>query len=106
MRGRRHADDLRSQAGCQWHYLLHAPYASCVTTPSTAVHPDSELPGMPPSAKGDIGRVIGIVLLGMVVAILLVGVSGEFVYTPPTDCAEQIAGWSVDETSHVDPGCR
>jgi hypothetical protein len=52
------------------------------------------------------GRVIGIVLLGIVVAILMVGASGHLLYQPPTDCAEQIAEWSVDETSHVDPGCR
>jgi hypothetical protein len=52
------------------------------------------------------GRVIGIILLGIVVVLLMVGVSGHLVYTPPTDCAEQIAEWSVDETSHVDPGCR
>lgn len=77
-----------------------------MTTPSAAGHPESKMPGMPPSAKRDTGRVIGIVLLGIVVAILMVGVSGYFVYTPPTDCAEQIAEWSVDETSHVDPGCR
>ena len=61
---------------------------------------------MPPSAVRYTVRVIGIVLLGIVVVILMVGVSGDLVYKRPTDCAEQIAEWSVDETSHVDPGCR
>ncbi len=77
-----------------------------MTTPFAAGYPESKMPGMPPRAKRDTGKGIGIVLLGILVAILMVGVASYFVYTPPTDCAEQIAAWAVDETSHVDVGCR
>jgi hypothetical protein len=77
-----------------------------MTTPSDAGHLDSKMQGMPTSAKRDTGKVIGLLLLGIVVAILIVGVSGNSLYAPPTDCAEQIADWAVDETSPVDPGCR
>ena len=77
-----------------------------MATPSAAGYPESKMPGMPPSAKRDTRRGIGIVLLGIVVAILLVGVASYYFYTPPTDCAEQIAQWAVDETSHVDGDCR
>jgi hypothetical protein len=77
-----------------------------MTTPSDAGQTDSKMPGMPTSAKRHSGKIIGILLLAIVVAILIVGVSRNSLYAPPTDCAEQIANWAVDETSPVDPGCR
>jgi hypothetical protein len=77
-----------------------------MTSPSAAGQPERKMPGMPPSAKSIAARVIGIVLLGIVIAILVVGASGHLIYAPPTDCAEQIAQWSVDETNEVDPGCQ
>jgi hypothetical protein len=67
---------------------------------------DSKMPGTSTRAKRNTGKVIGILLLGIVVAILIVGASGNSMYAPPTDCAEQIAAWAVDESSPVDPGCR
>jgi hypothetical protein len=75
-----------------------------MTTLSDAA--DSKVPRISTRAKRNTGKVIGILLMGIVGAILIVGASGNSLYAPPTDCAQQIADWAVDESSPVDPGCR
>ncbi len=68
------------------------------------------MPGLPPSAALGARRSILTVPLGILAVLLVFGVAyAMYTYSasaPPTDCAEQTAAWSVDETSPVDAACR
>jgi hypothetical protein len=81
-----------------------------MATPPNLGHPESKMPGMPPSAMRGTRRGIMIVPLGSLAVILMFGVAYAMytysTYTPPSDCAEQTAEWSVDETSPIDAACR